>query len=174
MTLPSPRRAYATFLANGEYPKEMVGWGVDALIAGASGSATTLLAGADFEEPSEVYRLFEKALWEQGIQIPSPKNRLEWLEVYICDLLISGDMTPVEASNALYRLWMDSDHDDRFARWLWFSESICLLEYGYGGFEPFEDMTLDTVDECLIREAKHVLKSNYDQAGPTNRLHAAS
>lgn len=153
-------RAFGHYLAQSDYRHPMIAWAMGRLAAGSECPATTLLAGADYEPDDEVVRLFRRAAEEEGIHLPDPEGERDWLERWICSEIVSGRVEPQSGLTALYKLWVDSEFDPRFATWLYLSESVVLLEDGYGGLEPFHQMKLSDLDATIRREAESVLKNN--------------
>ena len=159
-------RAFGHYLAQSDYRHPMIEWAMDRLVAGSECPATTLLAGADYEPDDEVIRLFRRAAEEEGIHLPDADGEREWLERWICAEIVAGRIEPQPGLTALYKLWADSEFDSRFATWLYLSESVVLLEEGYGGLEPFHDMKLEDLDATILREAESLLRNQREQAAP--------
>lgn len=108
-------RAFGRYLAQSEYRHPMIEWALDRLAAGSDCPSTTLLAGADYEPDDEVIRLFRRAAAEEGINLPNADGEGEWLERWICAEIMAGRIDPQSGLTALYKLWVDSDFDPRFA-----------------------------------------------------------
>ncbi len=161
-------RAFGHYLAQSDYRHPMIEWAMDRLTAGSECPSTTLLAGADFEPDDEVVRLFRRAAKEEGICLPDEECELQWLEKWICAEIVSARMEPQTGLSALYKLWVDSQFDPRFVTWLNLSESVVLLEDGYGGLEPFHEMKLEDLDATILRAAASLLKNQSEQAVPPN------
>jgi hypothetical protein len=161
-------RAFGHFLAQSDYRHPMIEWAMDRLMAGSECPSTTLLAGADYEPDDEVVRLFRRAAKEEGICLPDESSELQWLESWICAEIVSGQIEPQSGLSALYKLWVDSEFDPRFSTWFYLSESVVLLEEGYGGLEPFHGMKLEDLDATILREATSLLKKPSEQAARGN------
>ncbi len=159
-------RAFGHFLAQSDYRHPMIEWAMDRLTAGSQCPSTTLLAGADYEPDDEVVRLFRRAAKEEGISLPDEAGEPQWLERWICAEVVSGRVEPQTGLSALYKLWVNSQFDPRFATWLYLSESVVLLEDGYGGLEPFHEMKLEDLDATILRTATSLLKSQSEGATP--------
>jgi len=142
----------------------MIEWAMDRLTAGSECPSTTLLAGADFDPDDEVVRLFRRASKEEGICLPDEECERQWLERWICAEIVSARMKPQSGLSVLYKLWVDSQFDPKFATWLYLSESVVLLEEGYGGLEPFHEMRIEDLDVTIFREAKSLLEQQSEQA----------
>lgn len=150
-------RAFLHFLAQSDYRRPMIEWAMDRLRAGSECPSTTLLAGADYEPDDEVVRLFRLAAKEEGIHLPDEAGELQWREIWICDEIVSGRIEPQTGLSALYRIWVESQFDPRFSTWLYLSDSVELLEDGYGGLEPFHEMKLEDLDTTILSEASLIL-----------------
>ena len=158
-------RAFGHLLAQSDYRHPMIEWAMDRLTAGSECPSTTLLAGADYEPDDEVVRLFRRAAKEEGIRLPNESSELQWLESWICAEIVSGRIEPQIGLSSLYKLWVDSEFDPRFSTWLYLSESVVLLEEGYGGLEPFHEMKLVDLDATILREATSLLKTQANRVG---------
>lgn len=157
-------RAFGYYLAQFDYRHPMIEWAMDRLAAGSECLSTALLAGADFEPDDEVIHLFRRAAEEEGINLPDSDGEREWLERWICAEIVAGRIEPQSGLTALYKIWVDSEFDPRFATWLYLSESVVLLEEGYGGLEPFHEMKLEDLDATIRQEAESLLNNKSEQA----------
>jgi hypothetical protein len=146
----------------------MIEWAMDRLTAGSDCESTILLAGADHEPDDEVLRLSRKAAHEEGIMLPGAGSELPWLERWICGEIVAGRLEPQAGLTRLCQLWGDSQFDSRFARWLYLSESVVLLEDGYGGIEPFHEMKLEELDSTIVREAKSLIEYQSEHASASS------
>lgn len=164
-------QALELYLMKRDYKSAMISWAVEVMCAGGGGESTTLLAGADHEDDESVVSLFRKAAVEQGVFLPGPEGEFGLMERWVCRQLVQGRMDPREGMMHLFNIWMANPFDERLARWLYLSESIVLLEEEIcGGLEPFETMTLDTVNETILREAKAVVDAGRDEVASTPPL----
>lgn len=136
----------------------MINWAVWSLVAGATGTAITLLAGADYEDSYEVYELFQKSIAEQGFPETTIEERREWLESDTCVSYLAGDLTADFAIHQMHDLYIQSGYGERFERWQEFYE---LVEYGEDNFYPhqahYPEMTQATMEENFTVEVKRVL-----------------
>ena len=163
----SPMKADYVFRTGVDGKKEMIDWGVEVLLAGLPGNATAVLAGADFDNPYEVRQMFIEALAEQSIPIPNREACLKWKEADTCVRYLAGEIPATSVLQDLTALYWENDYDDRFVRWYMMSNS---LHYGdpYGpNYAEFEELTADSLDEVLRREAKRVLTPGDEPPGIT-------
>lgn len=162
---PGPNFAFYQYLKGAEFRKSMVDWAVSVVANGGGGKHTILLAGADNEEERVVADWFRLAALENGITLPGEDARLIWIERFLCKQIIDRSVPPTEALGALYQLWLDDGYSDRFKRWCDLAYNVEYLEEGHGSYEPFPDMTMQTIDETIVREAVAVVESGRESLG---------
>ena len=151
------------------YSRHRVGWGVtESLIdcavrlleAGADTPELRLMAGMNRNEsPVDLREAFERVLGSLGVDA----DRLDIPGIVgrdVCRSALEGTMRPFGVATEMYALWLASDHDPAFDRWMRLADSRDLLRGGDGPLEPFFDLTLETFDATVLEEAQRFLREH--------------
>jgi hypothetical protein len=123
---------------------QLVAWAADMLVEGHDSKSLRFLAGhAETDSPSEIGEEFDRALGELGHSLPPRREALDDYACFVCQCIVNGTVNLDNAHTVLYEIWKETHHDPkkrrmdgRFDIWMYLSDSLQLVEDGYGPILP--------------------------------------
>lgn len=71
-----------------------------------------------------------------------------------------GNISAEAGLAEMVRLWRITAHSQRFHQWMILGEAVFLFRDGYGGLQPFEDLTEETIPDTICALAAEFLATN--------------
>lgn len=150
------------------FEREAVEWACQLLEEGEDTPHLRYVAGyTEIEiqqDPEEFRRDFRLALEELNLPVPPQREEFNDLACFICESFLSGAIAYHCAHDALYQIWMDTTYnpryktDNRFAVWMYLSDSISLVTDGYPPLlDKFEGLSETNYQAHFRREAVEFL-----------------
>ncbi|SHI57570.1 hypothetical protein SAMN02745181_0423 [Rubritalea squalenifaciens DSM 18772] len=137
--------------------KAMIQWAVARLEEGCEGESTILLAGADHEDEDTIGYLFHKALQESSFTPPLDDEEAAWLEQQICREMLAGHLTPQLGLDYLLRACTQCGYSDILHKWEKLYDAIDMLRSEGQNYDSHAGMTLATIDDHILQQARQVL-----------------
>ena len=153
--------AYALCKTGWTEPHTLIDAAVRLLERGVDTPELRLMAGMNRNEsPLDLGEGFESVLGSLGVQsMDQIKETHVIVGRHTCELAVNGTLEPQRLLQRMYQLWLDSDCDDCFDRWMRLDDARDLLHQGYK-LAPFEHLTFDNLEQVILQEAHKFLEEN--------------
>ena len=135
--------------------------GVDLLTAGFDTPEVVRLAVCDHtDHPDDLRRAAGRAFTSIGFRHEDASFHETVVGAAVARRIVDCSVPPEDGLGEMVRLWRITCHSKLFEDWMILGEAIYLFRDGYGGLEPFSELTEDSIPSTIISLAGQFLEQH--------------